>query len=367
MQSPYSAFDHRCMARAIQLAEATVPFSQPNPAVGCVIALDGRVVGEGNTQPAGQAHAEVMALQAAGHHAQGATAYVSLEPCCTQGRTGPCTDALAAAGIARVVYAIDDPNPAVDGAGANALRAAGIQVQSGLMAAAAKAPVRGFHSRFTRGRPWLTLKMASSLDGAIAMRSGESQWITSPEARADVQHFRARHAAILTGIGTVLADDPALTVRDPRYAGLSRQPLRVIADGRARTPSDAQVLTQDEQVLVVAAQETPAPVHLASVFATVPANDDGLLDLAALLNLLAARDINSVWAECGPALAGALLATGLVDTLICYLAPRALGSDSQSMFTTPGWQRLADGVAFAFDDVRHVGPDLRLTLSPRYP
>lgn len=354
------------MARAIQLAEAAVPFTHPNPAVGCVIARGGQVVGEGSTQPAGQAHAEVMALKAAGQQAHGATAYVTLEPCCTHGRTGPCTDALTAAGIARVVYAIDDPNTAVNGAGASALRAAGVDVHSGLMAASATMPIRGFRSRFKRGRPWLTLKTASSIDGAIAMHDGESQWITSPAARADVQHGRARHAAILTGIGTVLADDPALTVRDPAYAGLARQPLRVIADGRARTPMHAKVLTQDEQVLVVASDKTPTPAHLADVFATVPSDATGRLDLTALLKLLAAREINSVWAECGPTLAGALLTEGLVDTLICYVAPRSLGSNTQTLFATPGWQRLADGIAFTFEDVRQVGPDLRLTLSPRY-
>lgn len=352
----FSARDSALMARAIRLAEKGRFSTRPNPAVGCVIARDGDIVGEGYHARAGEPHAEVIALRAAGERARGATAYVTLEPCAVEGRTPPCTDALLDAGVAEVVFAASDPSPAACGQGPERLRAAGVVVRHGLMAAAAEQLNRGFFSRVTRGRPFLCLKLAASLDGAIAMASGESQWITGAAARADVQRLRAASGAILTGVGTIVADDPSLTVRDARYP-IPAQPLRVIADSSLACPPGAALFGLPGETLVV----TAGALDDGERDCVALPGADGRVDLAALLAMLAARHINDVLAECGPTLAGALLDAGLVDELVIYQSPHIMGSETRRMAVTPAWQRLADRRALVVTDRRRFGPDMRIT------
>lgn len=363
----------RLMARALRLAEAGRYSSHPNPRVGCVLWRDGEIVGEGAHLRAGEPHAEVHALRQAGERARGATAFVSLEPCNHHGRTPPCTEALIAAGVSRVVAAMQDPNPLVAGQGLARLRAAGIEVEVGLLQADAERLNRGFVSRMRRQRPLLILKLAASLDGRTAMKSGESQWITGPEARADVHRLRAEAGAVLTSSDTVLADDPALTVRLPADYGMAasgtvpglRQPDRIVLDSRARVPAGAKVWAEGARRLrVTTAAHATAPVPAGVETLVVEADANGTISLPALLPLLAQQGVNELLVECGPRLAGALLASGLVDELLLYLAPTLLGHEGRALAALPGLQRLDQKIALRYTDVRQVGRDLRITAVP---
>ncbi len=357
------------MARAIELAARGLYTTDPNPRVGCVLVRDGRIVGEGWHARAGGAHAEVEALRQAGEAARGATAYVSLEPCRHQGRTGPCTVALVEAGVVRVVAAMEDPNPRNAGAGLEALRAAGLQVESGVLRAQAAALNPGFIARHRRGRPFVRCKLGMTLDGRTATAAGESRWITGAEARRDVQRLRARSSAVMTGIGTVLADDPALTVRaedlgDDEYPGGDiRQPLRVVLDSALRLPGSARLLRQPGATLIATGTQA-LPAWLADVpgvaITSVPIHD-GRVDPRAVLAALAAREVNEVLLEAGPILSGAMLTAQLVDELIVYLAPSLLGDAGRGLFTLPGLDRLEQALAVEITDVRAVGRDWRIT------
>lgn len=355
----FSAADHEFMARALRLAESGLYSATPNPRVGCVLVRDGSIVGEGWHEKAGGPHAEVHALQSAGDLARGAAAYVTLEPCSHHGRTPPCCEALLAAGIERVVAAMQDPNPLVAGQGLAWLRDAGLAVDCGLLANEARELNIGFVSRMERGRPWVRLKAAASLDGRTALENGSSQWITGPDARRDGHRWRARACAILTGIGTVRDDDPQLTVRDVDTA---RQPLRVVVDSRLEIDPSARVL-QGERVLVVAAVENHL---LASIIEARGAeviflpNDAGKVDLQALMRELAKRGINELHVEAGFKLNGSLLREGLVDELLLYLAPSLIGDASRGLFNLPALDDLAEKRALQWRDVRQVGSDLRV-------
>ena len=355
----FSAADHEFMARALRLAESGLYSATPNPRVGCVLVRDGSIVGEGWHEKAGGPHAEVHALQSAGDLARGAAAYVTLEPCSHHGRTPPCCEALLAAGIERVVAAMQDPNPLVAGQGLAWLRDAGLAVDCGLLANEARELNIGFVSRMERGRPWVRLKAAASLDGRTALENGRSQWITGPDARRDGHRWRARACAILTGIGTVRDDDPQLTVRDVDTA---RQPLRVVVDSRLEIDPSARVL-QGGRVLVVAAVENHL---LASIIEARGAeviflpNDVGKVDLQALMRELAKRGINELHVEAGFKLNGSLLREGLVDELVLYLAPSLLGDASRGLFHLPALEDLAEKRTLQWRDVRQVGGDLRV-------
>lgn len=355
------------MARALQLAERGYYSAKPNPRVGCVIVRDDQIVGEGYHYAAGMPHAEIEALGSTSDP-RGATAYVTLEPCCHHGRTPPCADALIEAGIARVVYAIGDPNPRVDGGGAARLRAAGIEVRSGIMAAAAERLNRGFFRRMSGGVPFVTVKLGMSVDARTALPSGESQWITAPPARADVQRLRAGAGAILTGSGTVVADDPSLAVRDERFDIAGRQPVRVILDSALRSRPPLKLFETPGEVLVLTANRDPdaaAALRVAGAeIEYVPRAEHGL-DLGAVLECLAARSVNEVLVEAGPTLAAAFIDGGFADEIITYVAPKILGADARSAFALPAPRTLADARELEFVDVRQVGADLRLTLAPR--
>jgi diaminohydroxyphosphoribosylaminopyrimidine deaminase/5-amino-6-(5-phosphoribosylamino)uracil reductase len=357
------------MRRCFDLARQAVIHARPNPAVGCVLVRDGVVVGEGFTQIPGQAHAEVDALRKAGDKARGATAYVSLEPCAHQGRTGPCANALIDAGVARVVYAVEDPNPLVKGKGLALLRAAGIPVEGPLLADEAEAINPGFMKRMRSGLPFVRLKLAMSLDGRTAMASGESKWITSDAAREDVHKLRANSCAVLSGGGTVRKDDPQLNVRLPGFNG--KQPLRVVADSALRMPPSAQLLCVPGAVLVATAKDDAQ--HDALLRAAAKghceleiknfAGSDGRVDLRALLQHLAKdKQCNEVFVETGGMLAGAFIRAGLVDELILYVAPKLLGSDAQALLDLPGIRTLAEGIGLEFLDVAMVGKDCRMRL-----
>lgn len=350
------------MARALSLAGRGLYTTHPNPRVGCVIVRNGEIVGEGWHEQAGEAHAEVMALAQAGNAARGSTAYVTLEPCCYQGRTPPCTRALIEAGVARVVAAMEDPNPRVAGQGLNALTDTGIAAESGLMAEAARALNAGFVSRMSRGRPLLRLKMAMSLDGRTAMASGESRWITHEPARRDVHRQRAEAGAVMVGADTVLADDPQLNVRLP---GQWRQPDRIVIDSRGRMPATARMLAQPGRTLVLSAEtQGDAAKRLKAAGAEligVPL-EGAHLDLPAGMAALSDYEINTVLVEAGPQLAGALVQAGLVDELLLYMAPDLLGDTARGLMHLPGLEHLAERVRMRFLDVRRIGPDLRVIL-----
>ncbi|NQX88568.1 MAG: bifunctional diaminohydroxyphosphoribosylaminopyrimidine deaminase/5-amino-6-(5-phosphoribosylamino)uracil reductase RibD [Halioglobus sp.] len=362
------------MARALQLARRGRYSARPNPHVGCVLVRDGLIIGEGVTQPAGGNHAEVEALSAAGD-ARGATAYVTLEPCSHQGKTGPCADALVAAGVARAVVAMEDPNPAVSGAGLDKLRAAGVQVSLGVLEDEAKRVIPGFVARMTRGRGRLRAKLAMSLDGRTAMASGESQWITGPAARRDVQRLRAESCAIVTGVGTVVADDCALTVRpdeldlpEMAQAGVPPvPPLRVVLDSHLRTPATARVVDAAAPTLLCHAVACAVPEALAVGQATLlplPAGEGGL-DLCALSDYLSAQACNEILLESGPRVVGACLRTGLLDELIVYMAPALLGDRARPLLELP-IDAMADQVPLHVEEVRKVGADWRFTTRPEY-
>jgi diaminohydroxyphosphoribosylaminopyrimidine deaminase/5-amino-6-(5-phosphoribosylamino)uracil reductase len=358
----FSAAESAFMARALRLAARGIYAAHPNPMVGCVLVRDGEIVGEGWHEAAGEAHAEINALRAAGEKARGATAYLTLEPCSHEGKTPPCAPALVEAGIREVVIAMEDPFPAVSGNGRAALEAAGIAVRSGLMQEAAKTLNAGFLSRVQRSRPFVRLKVASSLDGAIAMNSGESQWITGPEARADVQRLRARSGAILTGIGTVLADDPALNVRHAELGTRGRQPIRAVLDSRLRMPLSAGLLALPGTSIVYCTDVAGRrPLLDAGAHVVRVKRAAGALDVQRVLADLAAREVNDVLVEAGPAVSGHLLSRKLVDELVIYQAPHIMGSETRPMFETPEWTRLADRRALDISDLRRIGQDLRIT------
>jgi len=355
----YTADDHRHMARALALAERGLYTTTPNPRVGCVIVKAGEVAGEGWHERAGGAHAEVNALAVAGAAARGATAYVSLEPCVHQGRTGPCTEALAKAGVARVVAAMRDPNPVVAGKGLDTLQRAGIEATAGLMEEEARELNIGFVSRMTRSRPWVRMKIAASLDGRTALANGRSQWITGPEARRDGHHWRARACAVLTGAGTVHEDDPQLNVRE---VPTSRQPLRVVVDSRLETPPSARIL-EGGGALVFAAREDKAKIAALKAKGAdviVLPNGAGKVELSALLKELARRELNEVHVEAGHRLNGSLLREGCVDELLVYLAPSILGDKARGMFELPELAELSGRRALRIQQVKMVGDDVRL-------
>jgi len=366
-----TAEDHAFMARSLRLAGRGLYTTEPNPRVGCVLVRDDTVVGEGWHKRAGGPHAERVALAAAGASARGATAYVTLEPCCHHGKTPPCTDALLAAGVARVVTAMIDPNPLVAGSGLATLHAEGVSVEFGVMEDQAKALNPGFIKRMAVGLPFVRCKLAASLDGRTAMASGESQWITGEAARRDVHLLRARSSAIVTGVRTVLADNPSLNVRlDPAdLPGLEpddtvRQPLRVVVDSGLRTPPSARMLGLPGRTLVACAQRTAGKAEALSAAGAglhVCPGDDGQVDLNALLRHLAAMEVNEVLVEAGPTLAGAFVSAGLVDELIIYLAPHLMGDAGRGLFCLPGIGHMGERIPLTITDVRAVGRDWRVT------
>lgn len=365
------ALDHARLTEALALAEQAIGLCDPNPRVGCVIgSAEGAVFGRGQTQQAGGPHAEVMALRdaaAAGQSVRGATAWVTLEPCAHHGRTPPCCDALIAAGLQRVVVALTDPFPQVAGEGIQRLRAAGIQVDFAPADIAERAWALniGFFSRVLRGRPWVRVKVASSLDGRTALDNGSSQWITGPDARADGHAWRRRAGAVLTGIGTILADDPRL---DVRLVPTVLQPVRVVVDSKLRTPPAARLL------------DTPGTVWIATVDGGLPGasalrargaevlelpGPEAQVDLPALLALLARRGINEVHVEAGQGLTGSLLRAGWADELLAYVAPVLLGS-GRGWVAWPGFEHVDEGLRLQLQDVQRLGPDLRLRLTPAH-
>ncbi len=364
MSPGFSAVDHEMMARALRLAELGLNSTTPNPRVGCVIVNNGQIVGEGWHRRAGEEHAEVHALRAAAGWARGATAYVTLEPCSHHGRTPPCSDALLTAGIGRVVAAMADPNPLVAGQGLASLRAAGVLAEEGLLAVEARELNIGFVARMSRARPWLRMKVAASLDGKTALKNGVSQWLTSADARQDGHRWRARACAMLTGIGTVRHDDPQLNVRGLEgLASDSRQPLKVVVDSRLELPLDARLLRGGGGVLLAAAvagSTRIAALERVGAEVLLLPGPDGRVDLVALLAELARRGINEVHAEAGFHLSGALLAAGLVDELLLYLAPCLVGDAARGMFDLPALQSLAGKRSLLIRDLRSLGPDLRL-------
>jgi diaminohydroxyphosphoribosylaminopyrimidine deaminase/5-amino-6-(5-phosphoribosylamino)uracil reductase len=355
------------MHNALDLAALAIGVCEPNPRVGCVIVgADGRVLGRGHTQEAGSAHAEIMALRdaaARGESVRGATVWVTLEPCSHHGRTPPCSRTLVEAGVARVVIAILDPNPLVAGSGATELRAAGIAVEVGTLGDAARELNIGFFSRMQRGRPWLRLKAAVSLDGRTALANGISQWITGPAARADGHAFRKRAGAVLTGVGTVLDDDPRL---DVRLVPTAHQPLRVVVDSRLDTPTSARVLAAPGRTLVYAAAPDAArrlALERAGVEVALQPGPGGKVDLAAMLDDLGARGINELHVEAGHKLNGSFVRAGLVDEYLVYVAPKLIGSGRELALFGP-LERLEDAVTLRFTSVEPVGDDLRILARP---
>jgi diaminohydroxyphosphoribosylaminopyrimidine deaminase / 5-amino-6-(5-phosphoribosylamino)uracil reductase len=364
-------FDRFAMNRALVLAARGLETTHPNPRVGCVIAQGTKIIGEGWHERAGEAHAEVAALAAvrdAGLAIGGTTVYVTLEPCSHHGRTPPCADALIAAGVARVVFAVEDPNPEVSGRGAEALRQAGIAVESGLMETESVDLNIGFMTRMTYGRPWVRLKLAMSLDGRTALANGASQWITGEAARTDVQHWRARSSAIMTGVGTVLADDPRLNVRlqPEKPEDEPWQPLRVVLDTRLRTPADSRLFAAGGEVLILTEDATRGAVF-AEMGVSVEAIPvvEGRLDLAAVINRLGELEANEVLVEAGPTLSGELLLQGLVDELLLYVAPKLLGPQGLPLVDLPKLADLQDALGFTVAGVQRLEDDLRLRLRPR--
>ena len=359
----FSADDHEFMAQALRLAEKGLYTTTPNPRVGCVIVRDGKVVGSGWHERAGEPHAEIHALARAGESAQGATAYVTLEPCSHHGRTPPCAEALVKAGVSRVVVAMVDPNPQVAGEGLAQLQQAGIRTDIGLLEKEAHQLNIGFVSRMTCGRPWLRLKIAASLDGKTALNNGVSQWITGPDARRDAHRLRARSCAVLTGIGTVLADDPMLNVREVET---TRQPLRVVVDSGLRMPPTAKMLLGEAVLVVTASGDQVKAGRLreagAEVLALPPL--DGRVDLARMLDELGKRGINEITVEAGRGLNGALVRQGLVDEFVIYFAPLLLGDRARGMFDLPELVEMGARRELRIADVAMVGRDVRIRALP---
>jgi len=355
----FSVADHTFMARALRLAERGLYTTSPNPRVGCVIVRDGEVVGEGWHERAGESHAEILALRAVAGRAKGATAYVSLEPCSHHGRTPPCAQALIDAGVARVVAAMQDPNPKVAGGGLALLRAAGIRTDCGILEEQARELNIGFVSRMQRGRPWVRVKTAASLDGRTALNNGASQWITGPQARRDGHRWRARSCAVMTGIGTLLHDDPQLTVR---HVATSRQPVRIVVDRHLELPLSARILEGGNVLVATGVDNTERARILAQTGAEILVlpNADGKVDLPALLQELGRREMNEILVESGNRLNGALLRAGVVDELLLYFAPQLLGDVSRGMFDVGELTSLDQRVDLSVREVRRVGDDLRI-------
>ena len=363
---------HRYMAYAIKLAHKGLYTTHPNPRVGCVIVKNNQIMGEGYHQYAGQPHAEVLALRDANSDAKNATAYVTLEPCSHTGRTPPCANALIDAGVSQVVIAMQDPNPLVSGKGIKKLQDAGIDVVVGVMEQQAQALNKGFIKRMQQGLPWVRVKMAMSLDGRTAMASGESQWITATDARQDVQKYRAKADAILTGQGTLLADDPSLNVRltadDLGIQGEIRQPVRVVLDEDLQMSAQAKMLTLSGETWVYTCVDNPQKKaqleqHGARVFKSL-GDKQNYLQLDRVLNSLAKREINEVHVEAGQTLTGTLLEQGLVDELIIYMAPALMGSDARGLFYLPSLQRMQDKIHLEIKDIRAIGRDWRIIANP---
>lgn len=362
--------DRQYMARALKLAAKGLYSTSPNPRVGCVLVKDGQIIGEGFHHKAGGPHAEIHALNQAGEAAQGATAYVTLEPCAHHGKTPPCSQALITAGVARVVCAIEDPNPLVAGQGIAQLREAGIDVQAGLLETEAEQINIGFIHRMKTGRPWVRVKIAQSVDGRTAMASGESKWITGPDARRDVQRLRARSCAILTGVGTVRADNPELTVR-PAQLGFDpgRSPLRVVLDNRLETESDMNIVDGSAPTLIVTTADADSPAAQGLrrekvEVVQVTANAKGRAELDVLLDELGRRQINELLVECGGKLSGAFLKAGLVDELVVYTAPKLLGSEARPMARLP-LESMDEAIELELQDLRQIGTDIRTTYRMR--
>ncbi len=365
--SNFSQLDHYFMAKALRLAEKGKYTARPNPMVGCVLVKEGHIVGEGWHRSPGEPHAEVHALNGAAGRAKGATAYVTLEPCCHQGRTGPCTEALIKAGVERVVCAIKDPFPEVSGRGISQLKRAGLNVSTGLLATQAEALNRGFIARCLTAKPYVRCKMAMSLDGRTAAADGSSQWITSPQARQDVQRLRAQSSAIMTGIGTVLHDDPALTVRgeeaelrDLIGQAYFRPPTRVVIDSRFRLPAEARMLSLPGKTWVFTL--SPDVTHCAADVEILRAPAwDARVNLHYVMKYLGSHDINTLLVEAGPTLSGALLSAGLLDELIIYVAPKLLGDAGKGLFHLPEMLNISQHITLDISDIRAVGTDFRIT------
>jgi diaminohydroxyphosphoribosylaminopyrimidine deaminase/5-amino-6-(5-phosphoribosylamino)uracil reductase len=360
--------DREYMQQALELAERGLYTTGANPRVGCVLVKDNIIIGAGWTQPVGQAHAEIEALNSCNESPRGATAYVTLEPCSHHGRTPPCSDALIEAGISRLVAASVDPNPLVSGTGLAQLREAGIEVETGILDEQNRALNCGFFSRMTRGRPWVRVKLAASLDGRTALANGESRWITSDAARADVQLWRARANCILTGVGTILADDPRMTVRLPQERWMierDRQPLLAIVDSSCRTPLGAKVFERDGKIVIYSNKNKNMHEKCEVVY-HLSASQSGQINLSGVLRDLADREINEVHVEAGAELAASLLQEQLIDEVIVYIAPHLLGADAKSLFQFSGLTDMANRPSMQFTDVTTVGPDVRLTLTPEY-
>jgi diaminohydroxyphosphoribosylaminopyrimidine deaminase/5-amino-6-(5-phosphoribosylamino)uracil reductase len=366
----FSAFDRQCMTRSLELAARGLATTDPNPRVGCVIARDGNIIAEGFHERAGEAHAEVHALRAAGERAAGATLYVTLEPCTRFGRTPPCVDAVIAARPARVVIGMSDPSASERGASIKRLEAAGIETQAGLLEAQARALNCGFVQRMEQGMPWVRVKLAASLDGRTALANGESQWITGEAARSDVQTWRARSSAILTGSATILRDDPQLNARLPDGTPAQRQPLRVIADSELRTPVSARVLSPPGEALIftnVPEGEQRRPFEARGIRIEATRRAAGGIDLRQLMTRLAQMEMNEVWVEAGAFLSGALLAAGVVDELVIYFAPNILGGSARGMFELPELRSLKERRELEILETRMIGPDLRVIARPVRP
>lgn len=356
----WTADDYTHMALALRLAEKGLYTTSPNPRVGCVLVKQNIVVGQGWHQRAGEPHAEVLALRQAGELARGATAYVTLEPCSHFGRTPPCADALIAAGVARVIAAMEDPNPDVAGSGLARLNAAGIDTQCGLLSIQAQQLNPGFIQRMTRARPWLRIKTASTLDGKTALANGASKWITSAAARQDVHRLRARSCAIMTGIGTVLADNPQLNVRD---VATTRQPLKIIVDSHLRTPLDARILQDKGTIIAYTHGDIARQRQLSAVGAEliqIKSNRDQV-DLPALMTILAQRGLNEIMTEAGAQLNAALIMANVVDEWVTYIAPSLLGDSARGLFTLPEPADMYSRRTLGIQDIRQVGVDLRIT------
>jgi len=362
--------DQFFMSHALRLAKKGLWSTDPNPRVGCVLVKDGEIIGEGWHQQAGQAHAEVIALKQAGKNAQGSTCYVTLEPCSHHGKTPPCAAALVKAKVSRVVMATYDPNPQVRGEGAARLRTAGIQVDVGVLSTEAESLNPGFFKRMNHNRPFVRCKMAMSLDGRTAMKSGESQWITGAEARQDVQSLRARSSAIMTGVGTILFDDPSMTVRPDELLGNAfipnpvRQPLRIIIDKHLSLPLDAKILSLEGDCLVFTASDNKklqAQLNQKGIEVVYLPNSTGGIDLSAMCRYLAEQEINEIHLECGATLAGSMLKAGLIDELVVYMAPMLMGNQARGLFNLPELDKMSNSYSLEIQDIRAIGKDWRIT------
>ncbi len=366
MISPVDNYQH--MAQAIRLAERGLFTTDPNPRVGCVLVRDDKVIGEGWHQYAGEPHAEILALRAAGELAKGSTAYITLEPCCHHGRTPPCSNALIEAGVKRVVVAMQDPNPQVAGQGLAQLKDSGIEIESGLLQVQAEALNPGFIRRMGQGRPYVRCKLAMSLDGRTAMASGESQWITGESARRDVHRLRARSTAILTGIGTVLADDPSMTARldDATDATEAiKQPVRVVLDSELKMPATAKMLALPGQTFVLTISDDEKRVNkLRAVGADVVVleSENGRLNLTSVMTFLAKQEINEIMVEAGPTLCGALMQADLIDELVIYMAPILMGDNARGLLSLPGLERMSDCIKLEIVDICAIGCDWKMQI-----